>query len=121
MHISHGKHEEVFILEKFNILIDIEKLIDAINSNSINYSFGTLEISEIDNYVHSNSIDKNHIESMSLNRINEPIVITTLGNKNRIIDGNHRFVKRKTDGLTSCEIVYIEPTELESYVEQFIQ
>ncbi|GGI81593.1 hypothetical protein GCM10007978_19300 [Shewanella hanedai] len=119
MLISQGKPEEVFVLREFNVLIDIEKLIGAINRNSIKYLFEPMDISEIECCVRSDIIEKIHIENMCLNRSNEPIIITTLGDKDRIIDGNHRFVKRKNDGFNSCKVVYIEQSELKEFIEQF--
>ncbi len=68
-------------------------------------------------FIKSDIYDKKTLQKMSNKRRNEPIIITNFGDKNRIIDGNHRLIKRINDGYKTCFVIAVLPTILEQFSE----
>ncbi len=116
MNISNGIDKEVFVINEYGFHFDIETLINDINKNKVEHETLELNIEQLLTFVRTDIQNKNAISSMSEKRKNEPLIVTNIGDKNRIIDGNHRLIRRKNDGETNCSVVFVSSHLLEAYL-----
>jgi hypothetical protein len=115
--ISNALHDEVFIIREHSMLIDIASLIDAINQKEIMFDTVEMKSDFLATFIKSDIYNKKALQKMTDKRRDEPIIITNFGNKNRIIDGNHRLIKRINDGYKTCFVITVSPSILELFSE----
>lgn len=115
--ISKALHDEVFIIKEHSLLIDIASLIDAINRKEIIFDTGELRSDFLATFTKSERYDNKTLLEMTNSRRDEPIIISNFGGANRVIDGNHRLIKRISEGYETCLIIGVSPAILEQFSE----
>lgn len=115
--ISNALHDEVFVIREHSMLIDIASLIDAINQKEIMFNTVEMKSDFLAIFIKSDIYNKKALQKMTDKRRDEPIIITNFGNKNRIIDGNHRLIKRINDGYKTCFVITVPPSILKLFSE----
>jgi len=115
--ISKGLNDEVFVIRDLSLFIDIAVLIDDVNSNAIQFESGKINIMRLETFVKSDCVDCTFMAEMSDSRRDEPIIVSSFHDADRIIDGNHRLLKCKSDGLKECAVVVIKHDALSKYSE----
>lgn len=115
--ISKALQDEVFIVRDSSLLIDIARLIDTINQKEIIFDIREMRSDFLATFIKSDLYDKKILLEMTNTRRNEPIIVTNLGGKNRIIDGNHRLKKCINEGCETCFVIVVSPVILEQFSE----
>lgn len=115
--ISKGRSDEVFVISAHSLQIDIAKLIDAINNSNVKFEQTEMDTSYLSTFIRSNMISMESLLNMKTSRRDEPLLISYLMGEKRIIDGNHRFVKRQEEGFSQCKVIALHPEVLEDFKE----
>ena len=115
--ISRGRSDEVFIIREHSLLIDITKLIDAINNSDVRFEQTELDTSHLSTFIRSDLLNKESLLKMRDSRRDQPLIISYFRDVNRIIDGNHRFVKRQEEGFSRCKVIVLSHEVLEDFIE----
>ena len=76
-----------------------------------------MEINFLCSFVRSDCNDKEALSSMSNSRRDEPVIVTHFCDGNRVIDGNHRLIKRFSDGFDKCQVIEVPLNILEQFIE----
>ncbi|MEJ2076361.1 MAG: hypothetical protein P8X79_23215 [Reinekea sp.] len=98
MIIDKGVDDEVLVLQTFGIQIDIAALIEEINSNSDQFLIHECETEIL----------------LGINRT-DGINVEVL----RVIDGNHRLLKRQELGRKMTNYIPINGSQLDPFVSEF--
>lgn len=117
--IDTGYKDEVFTIREENIEIKIYELIDSINRNVIVFELSSKPIEYLLNLIVADKISIKTINDMLPERRDQPLIYTYLAGSGRIIDGNHRLIKRQRDGFDHCVVVAISSEDLKEYCEPF--
>lgn len=115
--IQNGHKDEVFVATDLNLVISIHSLIQSINAGKVEFIRCNKRTCDLIESIRSDEINGRIVDSMSLERRDQPILYAFLAGKGRIVDGNHRLLRRKQDGTSSTEIIDISSSVLQRYSE----
>jgi hypothetical protein len=116
MRISRALDDECFVSRDVGILVQIFRIIDAINQSSAAKIF-SCPLEEVLAMRRADRIDPQTVDAMSEARRDEPLLIAELGEHYWIIDGNHRLARRQRDGFEDVAVIEVPPELLVSCVE----
>lgn len=117
--ISKSSPDEGLFLNALSIKICISELIDYVNSNASFYEIRWLETSELLKLARTDGINRDHLSSIDETRLDEPVIISTIGEEEWIVDGNHRLIKRYEKMLTNTPAIVIPKKMLSKFTENF--
>ncbi len=109
--ISKGLKDEVFVIRELDLIIEVHAIIDYISQHPEEVDLYEASIGDIKGFIQSDKINYSSVEEVGEQRIIEPLLIIELHNVVRVIDGNHRLLKRELDGLLKCSF-YLIPAEI---------
>ncbi|MGS0681210.1 hypothetical protein ACVBIL_08630 [Shewanella sp. 125m-7] len=115
--IEAGIDDEVYVIEDKNLLINVFRLIESINSNAVEFDKIVIPIDDLLDLVLTDRINRECIRSMPPARREQPLIYINLGGYGRIIDGNHRLIRRKEDSFKYCEVLVVSVDALKNYCE----
>lgn len=117
--LSKGVDDEVFLLKSLEIQIMISELIDFINFNSELFDVRECETDILLNLNRSDYINPNNLNSISESRLDEPVLVTKIGDYEFLIDGNHRLQKRKVLSKFKTKYILVNGEQLDQFVREF--
>lgn len=120
MIIEKSVDDEVNVLNAFGIKINIAALIDDINSNFNQYQVIESETSMLLEINRNDGINLEVLKNMTLERMNQPILVTAIDGYDWVIDGNHRLLKRRQLGMSKTNYIPINGSQLDPYVSTFL-
>ena len=88
---------------------------DSLNNKKIDVKTYIKSIENFTDEVMSDRIDEGFARGLSLERVKQPIIITFLAGKTRIIDGNHRLYRNWCDKKSSIKVVEVPADILIDY------
>jgi len=94
MLLSKGVSDEKVILNSHGISIDVARLIDHINANKARFQVCECSTQRLMDTNRTDGINYDLIASMDSDRINQPVLVTSIDGYEWVIDGNHRLLKR---------------------------
>ncbi len=115
--ISLGAPDEILIIQDYGVQINIHKLIEYINTNNKKMKILCILTTELENLCRTDGINSNYLESISNERLNEPLLVGHIKNEKWLIDGNHRLLKRK--GTEKTKAIYVKNNILERFTQEF--
>ncbi len=119
MILSKGANDEVFVLSVYGLQILISDLIDFINANFELFEVRECKTNILMSLNGSDYIDKNILNYISEDRIDEPVLVTRINECEFLIDGNHRLHKRNHLSMYTTKYIPIDGNVLDIFIRDF--
>ena len=116
MLLNKGANDEALILNSFAIKIRIAELIEHINEHSEEYKILECDTSILVGLNRTDYINYEVLEKMSNDRLEEPVLVTSIDEYEFVIDGNHRLQKRHQLGRDITKYIPINGYQLDPFV-----
>ncbi|KGD63155.1 hypothetical protein T9A_00475 [Alcanivorax jadensis T9] len=119
MIVEKGADDEVLVLQRFGIQINIAGLIDHINRNSSVFQIKECDTGVLLSINRTDGINSKTLKQMSEIRLEQPVLVTVIDEYEWLIDGNHRLLKRHELGKQSTNYIPINGGQLDPFVSEF--
>lgn len=116
MVLNKGAADEQLILNSHGIQIDVARLIDHVNANESQFKVCECSTQRLMDINRADGINPDVIASMDCNRVDEPILITSIDGYEWVIDGNHRLLKRHELQKETSLYIPIGGSQLDPFV-----
>lgn len=110
--ITKGLIDEVFVIRELDLIIKIHSIISSINQYPEEFVLYEAPLVIIKSFVVTDRISRSTVMAINDKRRDQPLIITNLHNQSRVIDGNHRLIKREVDGFLNCYFYLVPPEKL---------
>ena len=118
MLLNKGVKDEVLILNEYGIKVLIFELIDHINKYKDGIPVHDYPTKDLLELRRCDGINRQHLSTISNGRIEQPVLASTIGDSDWIIDGNHRLLKRAEKNIETTKVIVVPNDVLMQFMQE---